>query len=251
MGDLIAAMAGIREVCKKYNSKAKIYQRLDMPAGYYEGAKHPTKDSMGVQVCMNKKMFELIKPLIEHQSYVESFEIWQGEKVMVDLDRIRHEKVNMPYGDIRRWYYYLFPDMACDLSEAWIEVPETEKQDFVIINRTERYTNPHITYHFLKDSPMPVYFAGTDNEYNKFCKEFEIPIIHLQVSNFLELAKAIKSSKVFIGNQSFCYNLAEAIKQPLILELCNYAPNCIPYGKHGFDFYYQQGLEYYFNQLVK
>lgn len=252
-GDLIAAMAGIHEVCAKRNKKAIIYQRLNMPGSYYEGATHPIKDSNNIDVTMNLKMFEYLKPLIEGQDYVHEFLIYNGEQVDFDLDNIRNFKINIPLGQIQRWYFYVYPQMACDLSEGWINVPEnkiTPLSQYIIINRTEMYNNFNITYFFLKYYQERLIFAGTQDEHKKFCLDWGINIPLLVVNNFNELASAINDCMFFLGNQSFCWNLAEAMKIPRILEVCEFAPNCIPVGYDGYDFYHQHSLEYYFKKLL-
>jgi len=54
-----------------------------------------------------------------------------------------------------------------------------------------------------------------------------------------------------LGNQSFCYQLAESMKIPRLLELSPVLPNVIPNGKDGYDFYHQQALEYYLEKLSR
>jgi hypothetical protein len=70
-------------------------------------------------------------------------------------------------------------------------------------------------------------------------------------NNFKELAVYLKSCKFFLGNQSFCYQLAESMKIPRLLELSPVLPNVIPNGKDGYDFYHQQALEYYLEKLSR
>jgi hypothetical protein len=63
-------------------------------------------------------------------------------------------------------------------------------------------------------------------------------------------ADDIKSSRFILGNQSFGWNIAEAMKTPRILEVCNYAPNCMPFvGEYSYGYYHQVGAEYYFRKL--
>lgn len=250
-GDLIASLASIKKVCEDREAKAIIYQRIGLKADYYMGAVHPVTNESGQMVCMNKKMFDMLKPLIEYQNYVLEFREWQGEEVDFDLDLIRSYFVNMPYGSIQKWYSYVYPQLNCDLTKKWLNVGHNELyNNTVIINRTERYNNPQITYFFLKEYHHKLIFAGTQKEYENFCSEFKLEIPKLEVKDFLELAQAIYSCKFFIGNQSFCYNISEAIKVPRILELCSFAPNCIIYGSNGYDFYHQPALEYFFKKLI-
>ena len=47
-----------------------------------------------------------------------------------------------------------------------------------------------------------------------------------------------------------CYQIAEALKIPRILEIFPRMPNIIPMGEDAYDFYAQSALEYYFSLLL-
>ncbi len=70
------------------------------------------------------------------------------------------------------------------------------------------------------------------------------------VVNFLELAAVIAGSKLFIGNQSFPFSIAEGLKATRLLEVYHRIPNVIPEGKNGYDFYFQKHFEYLVENLV-
>lgn len=247
-GDIIYAMAGIKAVCEKLDARAILYVWLDRPGFYYEGAKHP----LGV-VTMNRHMLDMLIPLLCEQDYIHDVLIYEGQKVVIDLDLIRQDFVNMPYGHIARWYFYRFPDMACDLGKAWLKPWPSGFSDLfkntIIVNRTSRYRNTHISYAFLRQYP-DVQFVGTKDEYENV--KIEIPNLkHLEMEHFLDLSHVIKSCKIFIGNQSMCFAIAEAIKAPRILEVCNFAPNVIPQGDGpAYDFYTQHSFEFYVEQMM-
>jgi len=247
-GDIIYALAGIKAVCDKMDSKAVLYIWLDRPGFYYEGAKHPLGN-----VIMNQYMYDMLVPLLAEQDYIEDVLLYEGQKIVVDLDLIRQDFVNMPYGHIARWYFYLFPDMACDLGKPWLKTWPSDRADMfkdtIIINRTSRYRNPYISYAFLRKY-SDVMFVGTKDEFENV--KIEIPNLkHLQIDHFLDLAYVIKSCKVFVGNQSMCYAIAEAVKAPRIVELCKFAPNVIPQGDGpAYDFYTQHAFEFYVEQLM-
>jgi hypothetical protein len=256
LGDTIYCLAGMRAVCDKLNATAILYTALDIPADYYDGAKHETTDKTGRQVMMSEYTFNMIKPLVVAQDFIEDYRIWKGEKVTVDLTRMHREFVNMPNGNIAHWCAYLFPDMWADLSKPWLDVPYSEEidRDFaskILINRTARYNNPHISFWFLKEYQDKLLFVGTEKECQDFNEKWELKIPYLQAYSFLHLAQAIWSCKFFVGGQSFTFSIAEALKVPRILEVCEFAQNVHPQGVGGYDYLYQGGLEYYFNQLIK
>lgn len=254
-GDIVYALSGIKAVCEKYGAQARLFLWLDRPAFYYEGATHPVENAKGKNVMLNRYMFDMLKPLLDNQPYIESVNPWEGEKINIDMDRIREVNVGIPYGDIRRWYFYLFPDMCTDLCEPsimqeFVLPPEPVKDmEYILVNRTQRYNNVRISYAFLRDYPT-VLFAGTPTEFELFAHE--VPnAIHVLPKDFLELSEYILFSKLFVGNQSMCYAIAEQMKRPRVLETCAYAPNVIPAGPDGYDFYTQTALEYYVEKLWK
>ena len=76
----------------------------------------------------------------------------------------------------------------------------------------------------------------------------QIPALQFyKVNNFLEMATIIAGSKLFIGNQSFPFSLAEGLKANRLLEVYFQCPNVIPTGNNGFNFCFQPQFE----QLVK
>lgn len=251
-GDIVAVMAGLKQVSQKLGKKIIFYQWLNVQAQYYQGATHPILDGNGNMVCMNKTTFEMVKPLMLSQDYIEDFREWNGEVVMVDLDIIRNKLfVNMPFGMIQSWVMFAYPDMACDLSKAWLNIQPSEKyKDKIIINFTERYRNTMISYFFLKEYQQDLVFSGTEKEHKTFCELWGIDVPRIELTNFLELAEYIKGCRFFMGNQSSGWNMANAMGVPRIVEMCQFAPNCQPFvGEYNYGFYHQDALEYYFNEL--
>lgn len=255
IGDLIAILAGLKGYYELTGQKSILRQELNVDAIYHMDYQHPTKDK-GKQVMCNQAMFDMIKPLIESQDYIEKFEVYKGQKTILDLNKIRNEiSVNLPFGSIQSWTMLAFPDLAFDISRSWINV---EKGNFsntvkgkVLINFTSRYRNQWINYYFLKKYQDQLLFIGTEEEHKEFCQKWDLKIHLLVVNDFLELAKVMKQSKFLLSNQSFCWNLNRAMNLPSILEMYASAPNCTPFvGKHNYGFYHQGALEYYFEKLI-
>lgn len=258
-GDLLTLLPGLQHIHNQSGRKSIIFQHLDFPAFYYEGAYSPVRDKEGQQVCMNKEMFDRLYPLIMSQPYIKDFRIWNGEKVEINIDLTRDSRViPMPAGLIHYYAFSKFPELACDLSKKWIHFPPTDRgmaykkkySDKILINRTHRYTNPYISYHFLKEYEDRLLFIGTPGEHQSFCSQFDLQIKHDQVDNFQQLARAMKFCKGGLFNQSFCWHLADSIKIHRVLELCSGFPNTFPTGANGHAFYHQDALEYHFHQIL-
>lgn len=258
-GDILVILPGLQNIYSQTGKKSIIYQQLDFPAFYYDGAYSPTRDKEGQQVCMNEEMWDNLYPLLMSQPYIEDFRIWKGEKVDFNIDETRDSRfIPMPAGLLHYYAFSKFPELSCDLSLEWIDARlEHVSFDFarkwegkIMVNRTHRYTNPYISYHFLKEYQDSLLFIGTESEHQLFCSQFDLEINHQRVDNFLQLARIIKCSKGFLGGQSFCWHLADAMKVPRILELCAAFPNTFPTGRNGHAFYHQQALEYHFKKLI-
>jgi hypothetical protein len=208
---------------------------------------------------LNQKMIDMMIPLYKAQEFINEvysvdFSEYEDykDKIQFHLEWFRENQIGLPHFSINRWYFYVFPDLTCDLSQIWLDVPHTEKDlavNRIIVTRSERYTNPAIDYSFLKPYEDDIVFCGTMREYNNFCMSYDLNIRKLNIDNFLELAQAINQCRFHITNQTQAFQLSDGLKVPRILELCTFAANCIPIGEHAYDFHNQLGLEYAFHAL--
>lgn len=255
IGDVIASVPGMKEIYKKTGRKITLYLVNGQTAKYYDGATHPTRSKDGrTMVMLNEEMINMLIPLLMEQGFFEDVKIWANEKIHIDLNKIRETNVGMPNFCISRWYFYVYPDMACDLSKKWLTVPETDKdlaKGKIIVSRTERYLNPNIDYFFLKQYERDVLFTGTELEYMIFRYRYNLNVERLIVKDFLELAQAIQQSLFHISCQTMSFQISQGIKHPRILELCQYAPNVLVIGEDAYDFFAQGALEYYTAKLYK
>lgn len=258
LGDAVAALVA----CKKYweVTKRKIIfsQQVNFRAQYYSSAVHPTVDEENNQVCVNQPMFDMMKPLVESQPYIHTFEKYDGQPIDLDFDVIRGRTfVGLPNLMIQSWLFYAFPDLSCDLSKPWIELPDVKNHPIkkqvagkAILNFTERYRNDVIDYFFLKNYAPDLIFAGTEREHYLFCTKWGLDVPYLKVKNFLEYAYAIKYSRFLLGCQSFGWNISQAMGTPRIVELCRFAPNVQPcVGENSHGYFHQVGAEYYVKRL--
>lgn len=240
-GDLIYSLVAIRQAARMEGKRAVIYQLLNEPCKYW-GAEHPIGD-----VMFNEYMLRICKPLVEAQDYVESLVEWDCHQVQFNIDLLREvdtsKALGLPYGDIRQWVMMLYPELQSCIGEPWITIPQVPQTDIILVNRTARYRNKSIRYEFLQDYDMPIGFIGVKQEYKEFQKE--VPRAeYIRTNDLLQAAKVIKGSKIFIGNQSVCFAIAEGMGAPRILEVCPEAPNVIPSTPNGYLFRDQKGFEH-------
>ena len=148
-----------------------------------------------------------------------------------------------------RWYFHL-TGFHYNLNEPYIEIDNHKFiKDKVVIIRSKRRKNFLINYKFLSNF-KDLIFLGLKNEYLDLKKE--VPNLEFyDCKDFLEMAEIIKNSKVFIGNLSFGYTLAEGLKVPRLLESNPEFPLVYPNGGRGYDFYFQNHFEMLFKKLYE
>jgi len=245
-GDILYSLPAIRQACYNANDKAILYLHIDQPANYVQGFVHPLGN-----VMLNKYMATMLKPLLLATNFIEDVLIYNGQKVDYNLDKFREIGLNLGAGNISRWYFQTFPELTCDLIQPTIEIKLSRiLNETIVINRTERYQNGQIDYSILNQYKNPKYFVGTEHEFHLMCKIVN-NLQYQEVSNFYELADLINNCKVFIGNQSMNFAIAEQLKSNRILETYFGCPNVIPCGGKAFDIFNQEGFEYALNQFLK
>lgn len=101
-----------------------------------------------------------------------------------------------------------------------------ESEEYICINRTAKYHNDNFPWkEVVKNYSDKIVFVGLPDEYNDFVRNFGYVKFH-ETKSILELFEIICKCKVFIGNQSFAYSLAESIKKPCIQETDRWICNC-------------------------
>tara|TARA_R110000868_G_scaffold180622_2_gene421242 strand:+ start:3042 stop:3848 length:807 start_codon:yes stop_codon:yes gene_type:complete len=253
-GDLVTILYGLRSLYRKTGKKIAIYQRINLQSQYYIGNVISTTDNNGDSVSMNLDLFNRMKPIIESQDYIYSMEVWEGQEVDFDYDLTRDSRsIPMPNALLQTWGEAVFPQTSANLAEQILFVEplvDSIYKNKVIINRTQRYVNPYITYYFLKKFQDKCIFSGTEVEHKDFCEKFNLDIEYLKTDNFYQLAQIIQLCKFGVYNQSLHFHIADGLKTKRVLELCQPYPNTFCMGANGYHAYRQQALEYYFETLL-
>ncbi len=242
-GDIIYALPAIYALAA--NGQAHLHLNLSMPL---INKKHIDKNPLG-NAMLNEKMVNMLAPLLLHQPSIATCDIYNDQTIDYDLDAVRNQPFFLDRGNISRWYFNVFAIWA-DLSKAWLTAPTNAMfSEHIIIARSHRYRAPGIDYTFLDKYPTKI-FVGVPDEYDDMKKQ--IPSLqYYAVKDFLELATLINSCKLFIGNQSFPFAIAEALKVNRLLEVYYKAPNVVVEGLGGHDFYYQSHFEQAVKMLMK
>lgn len=225
LGDIVYSIPSIHSIIKQREplGKANLYLRPDIQDSIpsWAGTRPPLR--------VSKTEIEKLLPLLEGQGLGE-VALYKNNHIDIDLDDFR-KGGNTDRGDICLYYSRIF---ACDpcLDYPWLFVkPSNVFRGCVLVNRTLRYLNSGINYKFLADKSNVV-FVGYPEEYAAFSKSCP-GMPHIQAINARQLASWIAGAKGFIGNQSFCFSLAEAMKVPRLLEIYPRCANVVIHGPNG------------------
>jgi hypothetical protein len=199
---------------------------------------------------LNEPLIISLKKLLSEQPKFNSIEVYNpdNQQIDYDLDLFRTFPFDYEKGSIARWYFNIFAT-SYNLSKPWLHVnPDESVKGKIIIARSTRYNAPDADYSFLREYNNLI-FVGLPEEYELMKKA--IPNIeYRKTTDFLSLARLIAGADFFIGNQSFPFALAEALKVPRILESYYRCPNVIPEGENAFEFSFQPQFEFLVKKYV-
>jgi len=241
-GDIIYALPSIKKIYEITGVPINLFLRLNQPTKIQAFRAHPLGN-----VMLNQKMADMLFPLIRPQEYINSVEVYIDQVIDIDLDYFRSGFIPMNTGNIARWCGYI-TGVSPDLWKKWLNVqPDTTYAENIIIARSGRYHNETIDYSFINQYNN-LKFIGVKSEYDEI-KQFIPKIEWVEIESFLQMAQIIAGCKFFIGNQSFPYSIAEALKVPRILEVAFDVINVVPEGENGHDFFLQDHFEWLVKNL--
>jgi hypothetical protein len=234
IGDIVYSIPCMLALAK--GRKISLYLDITQDSGYKRKLKHYNKGKM-----LTKESVAFLSPLILSNPQFINCGILTGQKIDYDLNAFRKYPFDYRMGHICRWYFLTFA-VSYDLSKPWLFVnPNTSVTNTLVIARSFRYRTPCLDYSFLRNYSN-IGFVGLPDEYQEM--RLSIPhLTYLPVDNALQLAEIIAGCRFFIGNQSFPFSIAEALKVKRILEIHIENPNVIVDGINGFDFCYQPQFE--------
>lgn len=176
--------------------------------------------------------FELLKPLLEKQAYIESVSALPFGQVddSVDLDKFRGVLFRGFEGNYVQAYHMTFklPFVPADLHTPWLDALE-QREAPIVVSRTFRYRCPKGDAVWIKlakqlDLANNGVFLGNEAEWKDFVQVTGANIRYHPVKDFLEMASIINSADTFMGNQNFAFSLAMGLGVPSILETIKIKP---------------------------
>jgi hypothetical protein len=121
------------------------------------------------------------------------------------------------------------------VERRWLEVPApgngraARLVPEVVFVRTERYRSPEFPWtDIIRWFGSTACFLGLPSEHESFVRDYReaerVPFI--ATPDLLEAARIIKGAKLFVGNQTALFAIAEALKIPRVLESFTPMRNC-------------------------
>jgi hypothetical protein len=166
-------------------------------------------------------LLSVVAPLFEGTGYAHAA-LHDGEWIDHDFSTFRNGGYRLGdtiYERQRRW-------VGAERNlEPWLKV-EPNCVSRIVINRASRWEGWHFPWKkILEAFHDEIVFIGLPQEHDAFQKEFG-PVFYVPCRDLLQAAQTIAGSELFIGNQSACNAIAQALAHPVVLEVCNYAPDC-------------------------
>ena len=179
--------------------------------------------------------FEVLSSLLELQPYINSVNIYD-KIVKIDANLNIYRKEDLINKHLCRCHLDPFKK-EYDLSKSWLSGVEPKHVADIVICRTKRYHDKReIDWSILKKYEDRLVFVGKEEERDLLEREYGVNAKHYWCKDGLEIAQIIKGSKLYIGNQSLGFSLAEAMKHPRVLEVYHGKNNCQPNSANGYTY---------------
>lgn len=186
---------------------------------------------------MNPQSFIPLKTLLETQDYIEGVRLYNGKKFDVDLDIFRNHtlKKDAYKNHIANWHLEAL-EQKFDLSQPWITNIKPLNTSKIVICHNMRYVDSawNLDWNLLKDHEDNCLFIGFEDEHEKFMGYSKLNMPRLETDSLLEIAMVIKGSELFVGNQTFGFALAEAMKVQRVQDVWLGKENCLPQSNNGY-----------------
>ena len=224
-GDVIYSLPFAQYIAQSNGVRLVYHVVPDLAAPVRPDMPHPNGATL-----MTPQSYAFIRPVLERLPYVEDVRLTPTAQLpaeVIRLDFYRHLPMNTAAGSIPAWPMKLF-GVPLELNQPWLSVAPQHAVD-VVCGFSRRYRNKKIHYGFLNE--LDAGFIGMPDEYEHFCQVNQLHRLkHLSVGSALDAAALIAGSRFFLGNQSFAFAMAEGLKAPRALEVCELVPNVLPQG---------------------
>jgi hypothetical protein len=186
-------------------------------------------------VPITTEQFTLVEPLLRQQSYLRKTR-WSSTYPTGGHDMNHFRKFWVDRGLKQRaglntlakahFYELGILDQFND-EDVWLTVSNPISTGKIVIHRSPRYNSDNFPWQRLVDQrKKDLLFIGLNSEHDKFQRDFKCQVSFWKCADFLEMARVIKGSRAFVGNQSFPLSLALGLGKEVICEECPRSPDC-------------------------
>lgn len=179
---------------------------------------------------MTQAQFDSLTEFMTHQSYVKSWNVWNGEPVDHALEYSGHEIIkqqgNYSWGYARA--QGIDPDLHYNefMLQPWVEVPDPIKIPGrpIVVNRINRHLygcqiqDPNWVNFFDRGLADVGVYIGKPEEHAWFESVFGVKIPHYETKSIMDVARVIAGAEQFIGSQSMCLSLAIGLGKTFMCE---------------------------------
>lgn len=243
LGDIINSLPFIKEIAKrkKCNLLINLNKRINIDK---INNLHPSKGFF-----LKKNSYEKLLPLLKVQPFLNKIDIYKNQNIDINLDLFRDLPINFNIDSVR-WYLHITGINSNLNSPYLLKINKSKKfKNCIVFMRSLRRQNKYIKFKFLNKYKNLI-FIGLYNEYLDLKKQIKNLKFH-NCKNFLEMAEIINASRLFIGNLSFGYTLAEGLKKPRLVESYLDFPLIYPNGTNGCEFYFQEHFEKHVKEILQ
>lgn len=176
----------------------------------------------------------MMAPLLLRQPCVTDVALYDGENFAYNLDAYRPITLSDRTKSLTRCHLEVV-GREFDLSKPWLFNVNPIFKSPLVVSCTPRYHDRmQIDWSLLREFQAHVGFIGHDRDYAYFSEKAGFRPERIAIQNALEFASIIAGGKLFLGNQSLGFAIAEGLKHPRVLEVFHGAPNCMPASENGF-----------------
>jgi len=253
LGDIIYALPLVKRMAEQAGQAVDLYIPSDVPSRLGGDVFHPGGDLM-----VGQGLFAFIAPLLEVQPYLRKVHFVRSCELpseYLDLDGFKHSGLNLKAGLIQGWYRKAF-GVAFPIEAPWLSLPDKplparEPAFNVLVGRTTRFCNTSINYGFL-DAIEKVGFIGLRYEYEDFVERHGLSSLrHVPVADALEMARQMQDCRVYVGNQSVNFAIADGMKITRALEAFEPVPVASPVGGLCYEYTQTRTLGMFLSEVLR
>ncbi len=232
IGDVIYSLPAVKSIAEARGIKVVYYLCYGVPirTDYDGGVSAP---------AITRELAEFVKPLLEAQPYIEKCVTIPADSTQdihfnIDLDMFRLLPVNFRFGHLPLHYMHLTGYFS-DYAAPWLCIDGVNCDSrLILLGRSPRNINPTIDFSLLNDiGDVEIKFVGTDGEFAAM-KKYVPKLDHAKAADAHQVLRLIASCRLFIGNSSFNFAVAEGLKKQRLFEMNTQVQSLMPCGNVGY-----------------